>query len=435
MTLARFDRPARLRGIVQVLGDKSISHRALLLAALADRPTRISGLSTGGDVASTAACLRELGVGIAPAGPDTIVTPPARWRPPAVTLDCGNSGTSMRLLTGALAGQEGLQATLVGDQSLSRRPMARVAQPLALLGADIALSANGTAPLQVRGQALRGAKVELAVASAQVKSAVLLAGLCATDETWLREPLPSRDHTERLLIAMAADLAQVGDAWRIRPTKLRSLGTLAVPGDPSSAAFLVAAAALHSDAQLGVPAVCVNPLRMAWFDVLQRMGAAVEVGEVTTLGGEPTAGLLARSSALRAVTVDAREIPSLIDEVPILALCAAAAQGDSVFCGVAELRLKESDRLAATIDLLGMLGVQAWAQGDDLHVRGAGSPRHWAPPAQPYHPGLDHRMAMTAAVAGLVGPAPVVIANARVIDTSWPGFAERIQQAAAYRTP
>ncbi|MBI5607916.1 MAG: 3-phosphoshikimate 1-carboxyvinyltransferase [Deltaproteobacteria bacterium] len=417
-----FARPARLHGQVPLLGDKSISHRALLFSALATGTTRVVGLSSGGDVASTSRCLAQLGVTIARDGEAVVVRGSRDWRSPDRDLDCGNSGTTMRLMLGALAGQPGLQARLVGDASLTRRPMRRVSEPLSRMGADIALSPAGTAPLTVRGRPLHGADLALAVASAQVKTAILLAGLRAQGPTRVAEPLPSRDHSERALRAMGAALQQVDGAWQIEPGELRPMGEWRIPGDPSSAAFAAVAALLHPNAELQVPQLCGNPTRLGWLRVLERMGGRCEAEDREPVAGEPTLCLRCRSSSLRATTVTAKEVPALIDEVPILAVAAAAAEGTTHFCEVGELRHKESDRLAETLALLKALGVEASSEGDDLVVCGRGAASHWSRAALAFDAGLDHRMAMSAAVAGLVGPAAVTVVDTQAIATSWPDF-------------
>ncbi len=422
-----FAQPTRLRGQVPLLGDKSISHRALLFSALAQGPTRVHGLSIGGDVASTAQCLAQLGVAVSRADKVTLVQGLRDWSSPTGVLDCGNSGTTMRLLLGALAGQAGIRAQLTGDASLRRRPMRRVEAPLCQMGARIELSPEGTAPVQLWGQPLHGADLTLPVASAQVKTAILLAGLRASGPTRVAEPLPSRDHSERALRAMGADIRYHDGAWQIAPGPLQSLGLWEIPGDPSSAAFAALATLLHPNAEVVVPQLCCNPTRLGWLCVVERMGARCQLRDLGEMAGEPVGQLLCQSSDLHGVTVAATEVPGLIDEVPILALAAAAAQGTTRFCSVGELRHKESDRLAETLRLLAMLGVSAHSEGDDLIVQGCGSPHFWRQLPFEFDAGLDHRMAMTAAVAGLVGPAAVTLADTQAIATSWPGFIELFQ--------
>lgn len=419
-----FDRPAALSGALRVPGDKSISHRALLFSALAPGVTRVRGLSDGHDVAATRAALQALGIAVAPCagGLEVRGQPLGQWRGGPLQLDCGNSGTTMRLLLGVLAAAPAVRATLGGDASLSRRPMLRVVEPLRAMGADIAASAQGGAPLEVRGQALHGADHVLAVASAQVKSALLLAGLHASGATSVAEPALSRDHSERMLLAMGAPIARDGLTVTVRPGPLQPLGDLEVPGDPSSAAFGGVAALLHPRAEIRLPAVCLNPTRAGWIDVVQRMGGDVRVVSAQIVGGERVGELVARSSRLRAADIAADQVPSLIDELPILAVAAAAAEGTSRWHGIEELRVKESDRWAAIVRLLGALGVVSRSSADGLEIDGLGSTQAWQALPGAWQPGLDHRMAMSAAVVGLCGPHPTAVEGFATVASSWPGF-------------
>ena len=418
----------RLRGSLLLPGDKSISHRALLFAGLATGRSALRGLGTGADIACTARCLQALGVAVVQQGDVTHVDSPgfAAWRSPTAPLDCGNSGTTMRLLLGLLAAHPNLHATLDGDDSLRRRPMARVATPLLAMGAQITSHA-GRPPLSVTGQTLHGVEHVLAVASAQVKSALLLAGLFATGETRVQEPMASRDHTERMLAGLGVALQRVGDRHAITGqgplAQLPPLGDFAVPGDPSSAAFPIVAALLHPDADVQVRQFSHNPTRIGFLAVLQRMGAQVEVLASATLAGEPVGDVRVRSAQLRATDIAVAEVPSLIDELPILALAAAAADGTSHFAGLAELRVKESDRLAAIVHLLDRLGVATQSGADWLTIVGQGGVRGWSAIEQEFAPGLDHRMAMTAAVANLVSPSRLTIPGfAEAVTSSWPSF-------------
>ena len=425
----RFVRPARLTGSVAVPGDKSLSHRALLFAALATGPSELQGLSGGEDVVGTARALQQLGVDLDLGAGRCVVhgRGPASWRSPQGPIDCGNSGTTMRLLCGLLASLPGIQATLTGDPSLQRRPMARVTLPLVAMGAHIT-AADGRAPLQIVGQHLQGQPHHLPVASAQLKTALLLAGLHASGQTEVYEPIQSRDHTERMLSALGAPLVPLDGGWAIAAGTIRPLGTWQAPGDPSSAAFVVVAGVLHPNAQVAVPTVCVNPTRIGWVDVLARMGAAVSASDNEESAGEPIATLHARSSTLVATAIEPAEVPALIDELPILALCAAAASGTSVWRGIAELRVKESDRLAAIVRLLTLLGVTTRHGPDWLEIDGLGSLQAVAALRAPFAPGLDHRMAMTAAVAGLCGPHPLQVSGMEAVASSWPGFVAALAQ-------
>ncbi len=436
----------RLRGSLTLPGDKSISHRALLFAAIGTGQSRLHGLGTGEDIQRTAACLQQLGVAISRDGAVTTVDSPGfgHWLPPAQPLDCGNSGTTMRLLAGLLAAHPGLRATLDGDASLRQRPMARVVAPLLAMGAQIA-AADGKPPLHVVGHALHGAVHVLPVASAQVKSALLLAGLFAVGETVVVEPLPSRDHTERLLAALGVPLRSLGTRHAIDghgpQAALPPLGDLQVPGDPSSAAFVLVAAVLHPDAAVTVRQVAHNPTRSGYLQVLARMGAVVRAQALAPEGGEPVAELHAHSAPLQATDIAASEVPTLIDEVPILALAAAAAQGTSHFHGLAELRVKESDRLAAIVRLLDALGVATAHGGDWLTIHGCGSARAFSGRGSArafsgrggtFRPGLDHRMAMTAAIANLCGASALEISGfSEAVASSWPDFAHAITGLAA----
>lgn len=418
----------RMRGSLTLPGDKSISHRALLFAAIGTGRSVITGLGTGDDILRTAQCLRQLGVRIdLDVGVARVESPGfAMWHTPAAPLDCGNSGTTMRLLLGLVAAHPVLTVQLDGDSSLRNRPMARVVQPLIAMDAQIQ-SQGGRPPLVVTGRTLHGAAHVLPVASAQVKSALLLAGLFAEGETAVVEPLQSRDHTERMLAGLGVALENVGTRHAITGrgprAVLPALGDFVVPGDPSSAAFAIVAAALHRDADVTVRQFSHNPTRAGFLRVLERMGARLETHGWADVAGEPVADVRARSSRLQAADIVPAEVPSLIDELPILSLAAAAAQGTSHFQGLAELRVKESDRLAAIVRLLDLLGVETQSGADWLTITGKGSAADFAATAQSYAPGLDHRMAMTAAIANLVSPSELKVAGfAEAVGSSWPNF-------------
>ena len=431
------DKITQLRGSLPVPGDKSISHRALLFAAIGTGHSALHGLGTGEDIQRTAACLQQLGVHVHQQGTVTRVDSAgfAAWQSPKNVLDCGNSGTTMRLLTGLLAAHPDLQATLDGDASLRQRPMARVVEPLLLMGAQIATQ-QGKPPLQIAGQTLHTATHVLAVASAQVKSALLLAGLFAQKTpgrrqvTLVQEPGLSRDHTEHMLgglgVAVRNRRGFLAVPARGPLCVLPPLGAFIVPGDPSSAAFAITAALLHPDADVTVEGVALNPRRTGFLRVLKRMGARLTVRRrAFAAAREPAGDVRARSSALHATDIAPGEVPSLIDELPILALAAAASQGTSHFAGLAELRVKESDRLAAIVRLLELLGVACDSGSDWLTIHGGGDAQHFTASTATYAPGLDHRMAMTAAVANLVGPSALAIRGfSEAIISSWPDFAE-----------
>jgi 3-phosphoshikimate 1-carboxyvinyltransferase len=410
----------RLEGEVRLPGDKSISHRALLLNAVADGPARIGGLSGGADVASTAACLRALGVDleveagtarVAGRGLDGL-------RAPDGPLDCGNSGTTMRLLAGLLAGRP-FPVTLTGDESLSRRPMERVAAPLRLMGA-----AAETAPLRVGGGGrLRGIDYETPVASAQVKSAVLLAGLSAEGTTSVTEPVATRDHTERMLEAMGAPVRRGGRTVAIEAPLdgLRPVD-VEVPGDVSAAAFWLVAAGLHPAGRVRLPAAGVNPTRTALLDVLAEAGVRVLRQRPRVAGAEPLADLeVGPGDGYRALSIDGERAAELIDELPVLAVAATMLPGASRITGARELRVKESDRVAAMAAGLGAMGAAVTELPDGWEIRG---PRRLEG-ARVSSCG-DHRVAMALAVAGLLAGGTTEIDDADCVAISYPGFWEQL---------
>ncbi|MBX3470814.1 MAG: 3-phosphoshikimate 1-carboxyvinyltransferase [Planctomycetes bacterium] len=420
---ARVVSPARgpLVGEVRPPGDKSISHRALLLGAVAHGTTVARGLLDAADVRSTAACLRALGVDLRWTGGEAVVTG-GDLRRPEGPLDCGNSGTTMRLLTGLLAGRP-LVATLVGDASLLRRPMRRVADPLRRMGATVDLSPDGTAPVHVRGGALTGIDFEAPLASAQVKSAVLLAGLSARGTTRVREPSRSRDHTERLLRAMGVRLEEA-DGWLVLPGGQRPRAReLDVPADPSSAAFLLAAGLLVPGSRVAARGVTVNPTRVGLVEALAAMRAEVAC-EPEGDDVEPTATLRVTPPAgdLQAATLAGGLVVRAIDEVPVLALLAAFACGTTAIRDAAELRHKESDRLALVAAGLRLLGVDVTEHPDGLDV--VGDPDRVLRGGVTLATGGDHRLAMTFGVAALRADGPVTLDDGACVAVSYPGFWE-----------
>jgi 3-phosphoshikimate 1-carboxyvinyltransferase len=409
-----------LRGDLAVPGDKSISHRALLLGAIADGVSEIEGFGASQDTLATAAALRALGAVVAVEG-DQVRIEGVGLRgllAPAEPLECGNAGTLMRLLPGILAGQEG-RFELVGDESLSSRPMERIAEPLRAMGATVETT-DGHAPLTIEGGSLRAVRWELPVASAQVKSCVLLAGLYAeSGRTTAVEPHPSRDHTERMLEAMGARVrrapreASVWSAERLAPLRLT------VPGDASSAAPFVLAATLLPGSQLRLHGVGLNPARTGFLDVLERMGARIAVFNRRAAGGEPVGDLEVEASELTATRIGPEEVPALVDELPLFALAAGMGHGDSVVTGAEELRVKESDRIEAVKDALRPLGIHIEARRDGFKVRGV--------PARPRGGSVvdargDHRIAMLGAVAGLVSREGVELRGAETVAVSFPDF-------------
>ena len=410
----------KLRGTVRPPGDKSISHRALMLAALAHGTSELEGLLTGADVKSTARVLRHLGAEISSIRDGANVTVHAsRITHPASRLNCGNSGTTARLMLGILAGQR-FAATLTGDASLRRRPMRRVTEPLRAMGAEITERRGDSLPLTIRGGRLHALTYTTPVASAQIKSALLLAGLTGNVGVAIREPYRSRDHTERLFVHLGLSLHERDGAITYDPPERRAIVPsfrLSVPGDASSAAFLVGAAALAQDGELVIENVGVNPTRTGFLVVLARMGARVERVNLRDAGGEAVADLVARPAALRGTEVAAAEVPTLVDEVPILAVLASRAEGETVFREVGELRVKESNRLELIAANLRALGVEAEARGNDLYVCGTARP-----PRGRVDTARDHRLAMAFAVLGTVPGAGVRLSERASVAISYPRF-------------
>ena len=410
-----------LTGTVAAPGDKSISHRALILGSMAGGESRVMGLLESEDVLRTAKAIEAFGATAIRKAPGTWVIRGASWRSPPHPIDCGNAGTAARLLMGAAAGFP-LIATFDGDRSLRSRPMARVIAPLMRMGARVA--GGPLLPVTISGGYLQGIAFQSPRPSAQVKSAVLLAGLRAVGPVEVVEPQPSRDHTERMLRTFGVDVEveAIGIGRTVRLTRSRELrGTsVEVPGDPSSAAFPLVAALITPNSEVTVRNVLANPLRTGLFEVLRSMGADLTIANSLELGGETVADFTARSSALTGVEVPAALAPTMIDEYPILAVAAAFASGTTVMHGLAELRVKESDRLSGIVAGLKMCGVRARADGDSLVVHGCGGP----PPggAQVGTHG-DHRLAMAFLVLGLASRRPVEVDQAAMIDTSFPGFA------------
>ncbi len=419
-------RPAApLAGTLVVPGDKSISHRALMFGALAVGETRISGLLEGEDVLCTAAAMRALGA-------EMVQDAPGAWRvagrgvgglvEPADVLDMGNSGTAARLLTGILASHP-FFSVLTGDASLRSRPMRRVTDPLAACGARFSARAGGRLPLAVEGaHDPLPLEYRVPVPSAQVKSALLLCGLNAPGLTRIEEPEATRDHSENMLRHFGAEVTvEAEGAARVitlaGQPHLRAADVV-VPGDPSSAAFLIVAALLVPGSRLRIEGVGLNPLRCGLFATLREMGADLTVENARTEGGEPVGDLIAAHAPLRAVDVPWERAPSMIDEYPVLAVAAAFAQGTTRMRGLKELRVKESDRLTATAALLRDNGARVDIEGDDLIVHGARPPAGGA--VVQTH--MDHRLAMSALVLGLATQAPVAVDDAAFIDTSFPGF-------------
>jgi 3-phosphoshikimate 1-carboxyvinyltransferase len=408
----------RVGGTVRVPGDKSISHRALIFGALATGTSRVRGILDSADVRSTAGVLRALGANVPPLAPEMTI----RGRgfgalcAPMVDLDCGNSGTTARLVAGVVAAQR-FAARLVGDESLSRRPMRRVARPLTQMGADVELTGGDRLPMTVRGGALRAIEWQSETPSAQVKSAVLLAGLLAGVQVTVRETERSRDHTERMLAARGAELSVSGQTVVLRPTRGLAPLDAVVPGDPSSAAFFAALAAVADAGALEISDVCLNPTRIGFLQALARMGAALEVGDERRVGGEPIGTLRVTPGALRGIDVAAADVPAMIDELPVLACVAACAEGETVITGAAELRVKESDRIATVVANLRAIGADADELPDGMRVVGGRRPLR----------GMvrtlgDHRIAMAFGVLGALPGNSIAVDDPACVGVSYPDF-------------
>jgi 3-phosphoshikimate 1-carboxyvinyltransferase len=424
---ASFSAPGPLKGVVGVPGDKSISHRSLMLSALAVGESSVEGLLTGEDVLATAAAMKAMGAQVEHGADDV-------WRihgvgvggllQPEAALDMGNSGTSTRLLMGLVASHP-ITATFTGDASLSKRPMNRVIEPLALMGADVTASPGGRLPLMLRGMSPAiPIEYTLPVASAQVKSAVLLAGLNTPGVTRVIEPVPTRDHSERMLKGFGADLSVELDGTT-RIISIRGEAELRpqhiiVPGDPSSAAFPVVAALLVPGSEVTVTNVGLNPTRAALFDVLRMMGGDISFANPREVGGEPVADIVVRHSALKGIETPVETVAAMVDEYPILFVAAALAQGRTIARGLEELRVKESDRIAVMAEGLRAIGARVEELEDGLIIDGTGGDRLAGGATVAAR--LDHRIAMSFAVAGLVSKAAVTIDDMGPVATSFPGF-------------
>jgi 3-phosphoshikimate 1-carboxyvinyltransferase len=409
-------------GEIRPPGDKSISHRALLLAALGDGPSRLRGVLDSADVRSTAGALRTLGAEIPELAADVVVTGVGLrgLRAPHTALDCGNSGTTARLLAGVVAASP-FAARFEGDASLSRRPMRRVARPLEAMGARVEFERGDGLPMTVRGAPLRRIDWTNETASAQVKSAILLAAVIAGVEASVAEPRRSRDHTERMLAARGVPLRVSENGVRVGGVERLAACDTDVPADPSSAAFFAALAALASGGQLTLRAVCVNPTRSGFLEVLREMGAAVELGGAREQGGEPIADVVVRPGTLRGVDVGADRVPSLIDELPLLACVASRAEGETRITGARELRVKESDRIAAVVANLRAVGASAEEMADGMVVHGSDRPL-----AGRIATHGDHRLAMAFGVLGALPGHRISIDDPNCVAVSFPAFWEEL---------
>jgi len=416
----------RLTGTVRVPGDKSISHRSIMLGSIAEGTTHVSGFLEAEDALATLKAFRAMGVHIE--GPDQgrVVIHGAGLRglrAPTAPLYLGNSGTSMRLLAGLLAGQH-FDAVLTGDASLSKRPMRRVTDPLAQMGARIDTTETGTAPLVIHGQGtLRPIHYTMPIASAQVKSCLLLAGLYAEGETAVTEPAPTRDHTERMLAGLGYAIQRDGNTVRLQGGGRLTATTIDVPSDISSAAFFLVGASIAEGSDMVLQHVGINPTRTGVIEILRLMGADITLDNERHVGGEPVADLHVRNAHLRGIEIPEELVPLAIDEFPVLFIAAACAEGTTRLRGARELRVKESDRIQVMADGLATLGVEVHPTEDGMIIHGG----------QPYQGGAvdshgDHRIAMAFSIAALRAGTPIVIHDCENVNTSFPGFVELASQ-------
>lgn len=425
----RINKAQRLQGQVRVPGDKSISHRAVMLGALCEGTTRVYGFLPGEDCLSTIRCFKQLGVRTETVGPSEITVQGVGLKglkEPEMVLDAGNSGTTMRLMLGILAGQP-FYSVVTGDASLRRRPMGRVVSPLRSMGAGIWGRQQGSlAPVTVMGpERLKAISYESPVSSAQVKSAVLLAGLFAEGETSVSEPSPSRDHTERMLKWLGADIivSRQGHTVSLKGKPLLRGKDIMIPGDISSAAFFLIAGCLVPGSEIIINNVGINPTRDGIISVLSKMGANIQILNEKDQCGEPVADILVRSSVLNSVEISGGMLPKLIDEIPILAVAATQAKGTTVIRDAGELRFKETDRIKTISSELRRMGAKVVEQQDGLMIegpvplKGASCESHG-----------DHRIAMAMAVAGLVAEGETVVSDSQCIDISFPGFRDKLNE-------
>ncbi len=405
-----------LRGAVTMPGDKSISHRALMHAMLAQGTSRIQGFLYAGVTEAMMGCVRELGVELETEADGSLIVHGGQVQSSAANLDCGSSGATIRMLMGALAGQADLVATLDGSAGLRRRPLKRVAEPLRLMGAEL----GDTLPLSLRGRPLRGVEYTLPVASAQVKAAILLAALQACGPTTIHEPGPSRDHSERMLQSFGISvLTRQNTVTLTPPEKPFPAFETTVPGDISSAAFVLAAAALLPNSEVTVTKVGVNDTRTGLLDVLVAMGADVCVANAREVNGEPIADITVKASELRAITIDGDLVVRMIDEFPIFAVLASQARGETIVRGAAELRVKESDRIGSLASELRKLGVEIEERPNGFVIAGPTRLRGAVVDSQG-----DHRLAMSLAVAGLIAAGESTVTRAEVYRESFPNYVE-----------
>ncbi|MFJ7975300.1 3-phosphoshikimate 1-carboxyvinyltransferase [Peribacillus sp. NPDC096379] len=413
---------ASLKGTLSIPGDKSISHRSIMFGALAEGVTKIENFLPGADCISTIDCFSKLGVSIQQNGDrvEVIGKGFSGLKAPSEVLDVGNSGTTIRLMLGILAGQA-FQAELIGDDSIGKRPMTRVVNPLKQMGADIEGRNNGEfTPLSVNGTELKGIRYELPVASAQVKSAIILAGLQAKGTTTIVEPEKTRDHTERMIVQFGGKVERKGNEISVEGGQSFQGTSVYVPGDISSAAFFMVAAAITPNSEVKLLNVGLNPTRTGIIDVLERMGADIEIEPVHEKG-EPYGHITVRSSKLHAITIEGDLIPRLIDEIPVIALLAVRAEGTTIIKDAAELKVKETNRIDTVADELTRLGAKINPTEDGLVITG-GSPLHGGEVSS--HG--DHRIGMMLAIAGLVASDEIILTDSKAIEVSYPQFFDHL---------
>lgn len=416
-----------LKGTISIPGDKSISHRAVMFGSLAKGTTHITNFLSGADCLATIDCFQAMGVEIEQDGTEVTVHGNGLHglKKPEKQLDVGNSGTTTRLISGILCGQD-FEVTLSGDESLNKRPMGRIVKPLTMMGAEIeSINGDGCAPLRINGKPLKAVHYESPVASAQVKSAVLLAGLYADGKTSVTEPALSRNHTELMLESFGVQVLTEGTTASVIPPKEMTATDIAVPGDISSAAFFIAAGLVTPDSCITLKQVGINPTRNGIIKVCEAMGADLTMSNVKDDNGEPTADITVKTSRLKGTEIGGELIPTLIDEIPVIALMAAFAEGETVIKDAAELKVKESNRIDLTVDNLVKMGVDAEATDDGMIIRG-GNPLKGVSVYCKY----DHRIAMTFSIAGINAEGTTVIEDAECVDVSYPNFYEQLHMLA-----
>ena len=421
----KFNKINSLKGEVTIPGDKSVSHRSIMLGSLARGTTRITNFLEGADCLSTIACFRSMGIGIEHTGDTVLIHGNGLYglKKPAGILDCGNSGTTTRLISGILAAQD-FEVILTGDESIQKRPMKRIITPLSQMGAKItSIRHNDCAPLAITGSKLHGIHYQSPVASAQIKSAILLAGLYADGPTRVTEPHVSRDHSERMLAGFGADVTTRGTTVAISPAAELYGCEIKVPGDISSAAFFIGAALIVPDSELIIRNVGINPTRDGILKVCQAMGADIQLINEHPAANEPSADLLVRSAKLHGTVIEGSIIPTLIDELPIIAAMACFAEGETIIRNAAELKVKESNRIEIMVRNLTAMGADVTETEDGMIIRG-GRLLHGAV----IDSKLDHRIAMTFAVAGLCAEGTTEILGAECVEISYPGFYKDLNQ-------